>query len=215
MSEEDGFIQAILGDPDDDTPRLVFADWLEKRGEPRAEFIRVQCALSKLTADRERAAFMSLGQKQFAADEGASIRLVRAWLLTCCYGIQHALVDCPAVKWPGSGLSRADIPRPSARASPRDHPGEDTTPDRRIQEDGGRVSPPGCCPSSTIPRFTGFCCGHPTASAICSPQQPNPGLRAADFTESDLPAVKPEAKRKHAPTAHWAAFTFSGVRPAK
>src|SRR6516225_1249135 len=96
MSEEDGFIQAILGDPDDDTPRLVFADWLEKRGEPRAEFIRVQCALSKLTADRERAAFMSLGQKQFAADEGASIRLVRAWLLSYCCGIQHALVNCPA-----------------------------------------------------------------------------------------------------------------------
>jgi CHAT domain-containing protein len=39
--------------------------------------------------------------------------------------------------------------------------------------------------------------------------------RGADFTESDLPEVKPGAKRKHAPTAHWAAFTFSGVRPAK
>jgi CHAT domain-containing protein len=38
--------------------------------------------------------------------------------------------------------------------------------------------------------------------------------RGADFTESDLPEVKPDAKRKHAPTAHWAAFTFSGVRPA-
>ena len=39
--------------------------------------------------------------------------------------------------------------------------------------------------------------------------------RGADFTESDLPEVKPDAKRKHVPTAHWAAFTFSGVRPAK
>ena len=41
--------------------------------------------------------------------------------------------------------------------------------------------------------------------------------RGADFTESDLPEVKsePGAKRKHAPTARWAAFTFSGVRPAK
>jgi CHAT domain-containing protein len=39
--------------------------------------------------------------------------------------------------------------------------------------------------------------------------------RGADFTEHDLPEVKPDAKRKHAPTAHWAAFTFSGVRPAK
>jgi CHAT domain-containing protein len=39
--------------------------------------------------------------------------------------------------------------------------------------------------------------------------------RGADFTESDLPEVKPDARRKHAPTAHWAAFTFSGVQPAK
>jgi CHAT domain-containing protein len=36
--------------------------------------------------------------------------------------------------------------------------------------------------------------------------------RGADFTESDLPEVNQDAKRKHAPTAHWAAFTFSGVR---
>jgi len=39
--------------------------------------------------------------------------------------------------------------------------------------------------------------------------------RGADFTESDLPEVKPGAQRKHAPTAHWAAFTFSGVRQPK
>jgi hypothetical protein len=39
--------------------------------------------------------------------------------------------------------------------------------------------------------------------------------RGADFTESDLPTVedRPGAKRTHAPTAQWAAFTFSGVRP--
>jgi CHAT domain-containing protein len=41
--------------------------------------------------------------------------------------------------------------------------------------------------------------------------------RGADFAESDLPKVaeKPAEKRTHSPTAHWAAFTFSGVRPAK
>jgi CHAT domain-containing protein len=39
--------------------------------------------------------------------------------------------------------------------------------------------------------------------------------RGLDFTESDLPKVeeKPVEKPKHALTAHWAAFTFSGVRP--
>jgi uncharacterized protein (TIGR02996 family) len=37
------FLQAICDDPADDTPRLVYADWLEERGNPeRAEFIRLQ-----------------------------------------------------------------------------------------------------------------------------------------------------------------------------
>jgi uncharacterized protein (TIGR02996 family) len=43
----DAFLQAILQAPDDDTPRLVYADWLEEQGEligvARAEFIRIQC----------------------------------------------------------------------------------------------------------------------------------------------------------------------------
>lgn len=38
-------IAAILGAPDDDGPRLVYADWLTERGDPRGEFIQVQCTL--------------------------------------------------------------------------------------------------------------------------------------------------------------------------
>jgi len=39
--------------------------------------------------------------------------------------------------------------------------------------------------------------------------------RGVDFSESDLPKVedKPAEKLRRSPTAHWAAFTFSGVRP--
>jgi uncharacterized protein (TIGR02996 family) len=46
MVKQSDFIQAILENPDDDAPRLVFADWLEERGDPWGEFIRVQCALA-------------------------------------------------------------------------------------------------------------------------------------------------------------------------
>lgn len=47
MSDHDGFLRAIVDSPEDDLPRLVFADWLEERGEgDRAEFIRAQCALA-------------------------------------------------------------------------------------------------------------------------------------------------------------------------
>lgn len=44
------FLDEIRAHPDDDAPRLIFADWLEERGEPLAEFIRTQCALAGMTA---------------------------------------------------------------------------------------------------------------------------------------------------------------------
>ena len=39
---ERGLLQAILEEIDGDTPRLVYADFLEERGDPRGEFIRLQ-----------------------------------------------------------------------------------------------------------------------------------------------------------------------------
>ena len=46
MTDRDALIAAITAHPDDDTPRLVYADWLQENGEPdRAEFIRLQCRL--------------------------------------------------------------------------------------------------------------------------------------------------------------------------
>ena len=47
MSHGDAFLQAILAEPDDDAPRLIYADWLEERGDPRGAFIRLQCALER------------------------------------------------------------------------------------------------------------------------------------------------------------------------
>jgi uncharacterized protein (TIGR02996 family) len=43
MSDEAALLHAIYANPDDDTPRLVYADWLDEHDQPeRAEFIRVQ-----------------------------------------------------------------------------------------------------------------------------------------------------------------------------
>jgi len=42
-ADERALIQAIIAAPDDDLPRLVYADWLEEHGRPeRAEFIRMR-----------------------------------------------------------------------------------------------------------------------------------------------------------------------------
>lgn len=46
------FLSAICADPEDDTTRLVYADWLEENGEPaRSEFIRVQVERARLRAE--------------------------------------------------------------------------------------------------------------------------------------------------------------------
>lgn len=47
MDDRD-FLDAIIAAPEDDIPRLVYADWLDERGcGERAEFIRVQCELAQ------------------------------------------------------------------------------------------------------------------------------------------------------------------------
>src|SRR5262249_61133102 len=56
MTTEDAFILDILEYPDDDTPRLVFADWLDDQGQgDRGELIRLQCSLARLARDDESA----------------------------------------------------------------------------------------------------------------------------------------------------------------
>jgi uncharacterized protein (TIGR02996 family) len=47
LAQHEAFLRAIYDAPDDDTPRLVYADFLQENGdEDRAELIRVQCELA-------------------------------------------------------------------------------------------------------------------------------------------------------------------------
>jgi uncharacterized protein (TIGR02996 family) len=49
---DEGFLRAILEEPDDDTHRLVYADWLDENGQPEhAEFIRVQIELARMDVE--------------------------------------------------------------------------------------------------------------------------------------------------------------------
>ncbi len=51
MTHDEAFLQAMLEAPDDETQRLIYADWLDEQDDPRGEFIRVQCQLTRLAAD--------------------------------------------------------------------------------------------------------------------------------------------------------------------
>ena len=52
-ADREAFVREIAEHLDDDAPRLIFADWLEERGDPQGQFIRLQCELER-TSDRER-----------------------------------------------------------------------------------------------------------------------------------------------------------------
>jgi len=54
MTDADVFLERVNAHPDEDWPRLVYADWLDEQGDPRGRFIRVQCALARLAADDPR-----------------------------------------------------------------------------------------------------------------------------------------------------------------
>ena len=45
-ASREALLAAVLAHPEDDAPRLVYADWLSDRGDPRGEFISIQCALA-------------------------------------------------------------------------------------------------------------------------------------------------------------------------
>jgi uncharacterized protein (TIGR02996 family) len=64
MTDAPAFFRAIEAEPDDDTPRLVYADWLDENAasdadRARAEFIRVQCARERETRRARRARLLA------------------------------------------------------------------------------------------------------------------------------------------------------------
>jgi uncharacterized protein (TIGR02996 family) len=51
-SEDSQFLSAILAKPHDQELRLVYADWLQERGDPRGDYLRVRCQLDALPVEQ-------------------------------------------------------------------------------------------------------------------------------------------------------------------
>jgi uncharacterized protein (TIGR02996 family) len=47
ITDDEYFIRAIVAHPGEDSPRLVYADWLEERGDPRANYLRHEALWAK------------------------------------------------------------------------------------------------------------------------------------------------------------------------
>jgi uncharacterized protein (TIGR02996 family) len=54
VTHDEAFLDSIREEPDDDGLRLIYADFLEDRGDPRGEFIRVQVELARMAQDDPR-----------------------------------------------------------------------------------------------------------------------------------------------------------------
>ncbi len=80
MASDEGFLQAVLADPDDDVVRLVYADWLEEHGNPdRAEFIRVQIELARLDEDDLRRPYLEYRERTLEYDRFGEWPELASW----------------------------------------------------------------------------------------------------------------------------------------
>jgi uncharacterized protein (TIGR02996 family) len=106
MNQRAALLQAVIESPDEEAVRLVFADWAEEHGEEeRAEFIRVQCALARLTdAEDERLPELARREKELWQAHGA------AWCAELPRWARDkvsfrrgfpAILDCTPTQWIG------------------------------------------------------------------------------------------------------------------
>ena len=65
--EERSLLDAVQNAPDDDGPRLVYADWFDDRGDPRGRFIRLQLALARLSEYEPRRTMLFEEERQLLA----------------------------------------------------------------------------------------------------------------------------------------------------
>lgn len=63
-------LQAVFDHPDDDAARLVYADWLEERGDARGAFIRAQVAEASVSEDTDEYWLATLQSKLLAGRHG-------------------------------------------------------------------------------------------------------------------------------------------------
>jgi uncharacterized protein (TIGR02996 family) len=88
MNQDEAFLAAIRETPDDDAPRLVYADWLDDHGDPaRGEFIRSGCAAKR---------FPEWSEERGRAEERASRLFIEhgsRWLGEPPEGLENSLVE--------------------------------------------------------------------------------------------------------------------------
>jgi uncharacterized protein (TIGR02996 family) len=77
-SEAEAFLRDVMEHPDDDAPRLIFADWLQDQPDPvlsaRGELVRVQVQRARMSLSEERQAELQAREEELLRQHAA------AWL---------------------------------------------------------------------------------------------------------------------------------------
>lgn len=109
MNEDEAFIRAIVDAPGDDTPRLVYADWLDDRDDPRGPYLRAEHDWAKPWRSGERPEYNPvLRASVIGLDPLWVARVSRPPVGVCCEHIQFecsgprlTVTDLDEVKrWP-------------------------------------------------------------------------------------------------------------------
>jgi len=94
MTALPSFLQSLRDDPVADTPRLIFADWLQEQSDPllaaRGELLRVQCQLNGRTTAAERAALEDRQRQLLHAHRADWLGALPDFSLSC--GFERGLV---------------------------------------------------------------------------------------------------------------------------
>src|SRR5262245_57214017 len=101
----DLLLRAVFENPEDDAPRLAYADWVdESGGEPeRAALIRVQCQFARLPPDAPRAAELSRAEEKLLRGRKLRWRPQLPRLRGVVWGdFSRGFVDSLAVKTPNT-----------------------------------------------------------------------------------------------------------------
>lgn len=106
MTEDEAFIRTIVDSPGDDLPRLVYADWLDERSDPRGAYLRAELEWAKA---KQTTGFIVLRLNGLAEglDPVWVARVSRPPVGVCC--------DPNVFKWSGPRLTDSDISKVEAK----------------------------------------------------------------------------------------------------
>lgn len=110
MSDRRALLNAILDAPDDDAPRLVYADWLREVGEyDRAEFIAVQIRLHRLIHDEGEIGFLESHIESCRRRERELLQPnARDWFLIPVLSACSVWDHSPTIRWYPAGDCRGE-----------------------------------------------------------------------------------------------------------